>query len=189
MILTENRLFQKFVKFLRRKAGAFKDGSKSAWFNRFGTMDRHDSAPVQISGVSQDSVAAALAPYDETGFFQRPDDSGSRDLRQGRLVQTVTSISSIRTSDSGRGILSSIRDCIYSFIASFAFLMHSSNVSPWVAHPGNAGTKTEYPIVSGSNIILNRCNIFFTSKFYQLYRFVKFVPSRQHVNWCGEGLI
>ncbi len=142
-------------KFLDRKLTALKDGSESAGLNRFGSVNGNDATFGQIRRMNQNRVASSLSSEQKTGFLQSPNRLGSVDLREGNKTQKATSTSSRSTSNLGRSIWSSLRDSIYSVIASLALAMHSSMVSPIEQQPGSDGTDTEYPpSISFSRIIL-----------------------------------
>ncbi|MFZ5801236.1 MAG: hypothetical protein ACOY3D_07695, partial [Candidatus Omnitrophota bacterium] len=157
------KLLQQFSEVFRGNSRPFKDASKGAGLNWFGTVQRHNAAPAQILGVDKNNMAAFLAPVDESRFLQRSYHALAGGLGKGNICQAVTSISSNKTSDSGIGRLSSFRDSRNNSTASLALTRHSSMSSPCVAHPGKAGTDTEYPpLGSLSRIILNLFNIFFS---------------------------
>lgn len=149
-------LLDKIFKFVNGEICAFEYCPQCSGFYGFGTMKRYHRSACKIKFMTHYDMRTALSKYDKLRFFQSPDYTVPGNLRQRKNVQIATSISSSKTSDSGRGILSSMRDWTYRLIASFAFFKHSSSVSPCVAQPGRDGTETEYPpSASGSNIILN----------------------------------
>lgn len=153
-----SELLQKTSQFFNSQLGATQNGLESSWLDGLGAVDNHRRAAREIFSVSQENVGTALSQGDETGFLKGSNEAMSRKLWQ--VAHAATSTSRRKTSDSGIGWRSAVNPSRYRAMASLMFTRASASVSPWLAHPGNAGAKTENPpSASGCNITVNRRTI------------------------------
>src|SRR3989338_2545889 len=155
-------LFWGSNEFFYRKASTFNDGIEGSRFNSFRAMHGNDTASRKVGFMPHNYVGTTLAFNNKSVPLESTDNFFTRNTRQLGHTETSTSLNSTSTSDPGIGNLSSLSDQINNSRASLILDKASSILSPWEAHPGRAGTWTEYPpSASGSTITLNRLNILF----------------------------
>jgi len=176
-------LFEKFTKLFDRNAGTFKDGVECPNFYVFGAMQRDNTPPGKVTAMPHNYMRTALPFNEKPALFKGADCLLTRNTGQFSHTETSTSFNTTSTSDFGRGRPSSLRDHRYKLIASFTFFSASSAVSPWEAHPGRAGTYTEYPPSSSSSITTLKCfNIFFPPNNYDFHSGYTLFPLQSSIS-------
>src|SRR5437870_6564234 len=141
-------LTEQLSEFVYAQTGIRNDAPERSLPNLF--VIRYDDASIG-SGATQHHVTPSLTPKDKSCAFQ-----GGTNLTAGKIGRqrrhlaaalrrerhaASISINSFPAS-SGTGSPASRQSSIYSSIASRIFVRASGRVSPWLTHPGRAGTLT-----------------------------------------------
>jgi len=150
---------QKLTELLDSQFCAAQDRMEGAGFNRLGTVKNDRRATAKIIRMSEQNMRAPLAEDNETRFLESLNQPVARDL--GEAAHAATSTSRSRVSDGGIGWRSAFSPSMYRAMASLMFKRASASVSPWLAQPDKAGTKTENPPSgSGCKTTVHRWTIF-----------------------------
>jgi|GEM_PF-6481447 len=179
----KDRALQKLAEFLNSQLGTAQDGLRGTRLDRFGAMEDYCSAAGKILTVPEKDVGTPLPEEDEACFLESSNESVTGNVRQ--VAHAATSTSRSMTSEGGIGWRSALRPSRYRATASLMFARASASVSPWLAQPARAGTKTEKPPpTSGCNTTVNRRTIGSPPIHRIPY---KEQQTEEQINWIGHG--
>ena len=139
--MKDHFFLQKLPKFFNGQLCAAQDCMEGARFDRLGTVNDDRRATAKVIRMSEQNMGAPLPEDNETRFLESLNQTVAGNLREAAHAATSTSRSKI--SEGGTGWRSAFSPSMYRAMASLMLERASASVSPWLAQPDKAGTKTE----------------------------------------------